>query len=95
MFEWHADLIGKGNRLLNSENNVDWIWFNCIPKIGYRGAMSVKPKMILLFQSFDSTALTMLNWKFFWTDFVAVATSLENLSNMFEIGNNKNKQLLS
>ena len=23
MFEWHADLTGKGNRSLNSENTVD------------------------------------------------------------------------
>ena len=51
--------------------------------------MSVNPKMILLFQSFDWTALTMLNRKFFCIDLVATATSLENLSNMFEIGNHK------
>ena len=52
--------------------------------------MSVNPKMILLFQSFDWTAVTMLNWKFvFAIDFVSTATSLENLSNMFEIGNHK------
>ena len=88
MFEWHADLTGKENSSLNSENIVDWIWFNFTLKIAER-CYECQPQNDFAVSKLWLDRPDNVKLKVFCIDFVAMATSLENLSNMFEIGNHK------
>ena len=83
MFEWHADLTGKGNRSSNSENVVDWIWFNFTLKIGIQTCYECQPQNDVAVLKLWLDRPYNAKMKVFCIDFVAMATSLENLSNMF------------
>ena len=89
MFERHADLTGKRNRSLISENVVDWIWFNFTLKRGIQTCYECQPQNDFAVSKLWLDRPFNCQWKFFCIDFVAMTTSLENLSNMFEIGNHK------
>ena len=90
MFEWHADLTRKGNRSLNSENIVDWIWFNFTLKIGIQMCYECQHQNDFAVSKCCLDRPYNVKLKVFALLFVATATSLENLTNMFEIGNHKN-----